>query len=149
MYTLAIRKDFIAQHYLIGGDWGKENVKHSHRYQTEIQLEGYKLDQHGYLADILAIESLLEELVDFIRDKTLNDLAEFRGYNPSIEHFAFILCSSLSDKISNPNISAITVKIWENEIAWASYRLEREKNNKLFKLHALDRCLEAKCVLVL
>jgi 6-pyruvoyltetrahydropterin/6-carboxytetrahydropterin synthase len=125
MYTLAIRRDFIAQHYLIGGDWGEENVKHSHHYQTEIQLEGYELDQHDYLADILAIESLFAELVNFYRDKTLNDLAEFREYNPSIERFAFILCSSLSEKISNPNISAITVKIWENEIDWASYRLER------------------------
>ncbi|MDD1742019.1 MAG: 6-carboxytetrahydropterin synthase [Methanotrichaceae archaeon] len=125
MYTLAIRRDFIAQHYLIGGDWGEENVKHSHHYQTEIQLEGYELDQHGYLEDILAIESLFAELVNFYRDKTLNDLAEFREYYPSIERFAFILCGSLSEKISNPNISAITVKIWENEIAWASYRLER------------------------
>jgi len=125
MYTLAIRRDFIAQHYLIGGDWGEENVKHSHHYQTEIQLEGYELDQHDYLEDILAIESLFAELVNFYRDKTLNDLAEFREYNPSIERFAFILCSSLSEKISNPNISAITVKIWENEIDWASYRLER------------------------
>ena len=127
MYTLAIRRDFIAQHYLIGGDWGEENVKHSHHYQTEIQLEGYELDQHDYLEDILAIESLFAELVNFYRDKTLNDLAEFREYNPSIERFAFILCSSLSEKISNPNISAITVKIWENEIDWASYRLERRE----------------------
>ena len=125
MYTLAIKRDFIAQHYLIREEWGMENVKHSHHYKTEIQLEGYKLDQNGYLVDITEIESLFKELIDFYKDKTLNDVAEFRDHNPSIEHFAFILCSSLSDKISNPNISAITVKIWENEIAWASYRLER------------------------
>ena len=27
MYTIAIKSDFVAQHYLIGGDWGEENQK--------------------------------------------------------------------------------------------------------------------------
>ena len=40
MYSLAIRRDFVAQHYLIGGDWGAENQKHSHHYQVEVQVEG-------------------------------------------------------------------------------------------------------------
>ena len=25
MYTVAVRRDLIARHYLIGGDWGAEN----------------------------------------------------------------------------------------------------------------------------
>jgi 6-pyruvoyltetrahydropterin/6-carboxytetrahydropterin synthase len=32
MYTVAVRRDFIAQHYLIGGDWGAENELHAHHY---------------------------------------------------------------------------------------------------------------------
>ena len=31
---------------------------------------------------------------------------------------------ALSDRIQAPNLSAITLKIWENEIAWAAYRQE-------------------------
>lgn len=131
MYCVAVKRDFIAQHYLIGGDWGPENQTHSHHYQVELQLMGRELDQHGYLVDIVDIEHHLEALVAYYRDCTLNDLAEFMGpdpsigLNPSIEHFSRILCEELNRRIQASNISALVVKLWENEIAWASYTIER------------------------
>ncbi len=123
MYTVAVKRDFVAQHFLIGGDWGAENEWHSHHYQVEVQLWGETLDQHGYLVDIVDIETNLEALVAHYRDKTLNELPEFAGLNPSIEHFSRIFCRALAERIQAPNLSAITLKIWENEIAWASYRM--------------------------
>jgi len=122
MYTLAVKRDFVAQHYLIGGDWGAENQRHSHHYQVEAILEGDNLDQHGYLVDIVAVERSLEELVVAYRDRTLNDLPDFAGLNPSIEHFTRILCSALASRLQTETLTAISVKIWENEIAWASCR---------------------------
>ena len=122
MYTLAVKRDFVAQHYLIGGDWGAENQRHSHHYQVEVILEGDSLDQHGYLVDIVAVERSLQELVVAYRDRTLNDLPDFAGLNPSIEHFTRILCSALASRLQTETLTAISVKIWENEIAWASYR---------------------------
>jgi 6-pyruvoyltetrahydropterin/6-carboxytetrahydropterin synthase len=121
MYTVAVKRDFIAQHYLIGGDWGAENTLHSHHYQIEVQLEGAELDQHGYLVDIIAIEGALEALVARYRDRALNELPEFAGLNPSIEHFARILCQALVAQIQAQNILIVSVKLWENEIAWAGY----------------------------
>ncbi|MEJ2264206.1 MAG: 6-carboxytetrahydropterin synthase [Anaerolineales bacterium] len=126
IYTVAVKRDFIAQHYLIGGDWGPENELHAHHYQVEVQLQGSALDEHGYLVDIVDIETNLDTLVGHYRDQTLNDLPEFEGLNPSIEHFSRILCTNLAQRIQAPNLNAITVKIWENEIAWAAYRLERD-----------------------
>ena len=52
----------------------------------------------------------------------MNDLPRFAGINPSIEHFARILCQDLSKEIKPSNVEAITVRVWENDIAWASYR---------------------------
>ena len=40
MYQLAVTRDFVAQHYLIGGDWGAENSRHSHAYRIEVLLSG-------------------------------------------------------------------------------------------------------------
>lgn len=125
MYTLAVQRDFTAQHFLIGGDWGAENEWHSHHYRLEIQLAGAELDRHGYLVDIVQVEALLEGIVTRYRDKTLNDLPEFEGLNPSIEHFCRIVCTNFSDNLDAPNISAVRVQIWENQIAWAAYRVER------------------------
>jgi 6-pyruvoyltetrahydropterin/6-carboxytetrahydropterin synthase len=124
MYTVAVSRDFIAQHYLIGGDWGAENELHSHHYQAEVQLEGAELDQHGYLVDIVDIEKALDTLITRYRDRTLNDLPEFSGLNPSIERFSKILCQALVDRIQAANLSVVTVKLWENDLAWASYQLK-------------------------
>jgi 6-pyruvoyltetrahydropterin/6-carboxytetrahydropterin synthase len=122
MYTVAVRRAFDAQHYLIGGDWGPENELHTHHYQVEVQLEGAELDIHGYLVDIVDIERNLEAQVARFRGQILNIQPEFAGLNPSIEHFARILCLDIAAGIRAPNLTALCVKVWENDIAWASYR---------------------------
>lgn len=122
MYTLSVQRDFVAQHFLIGGDWGAENEKHSHHYKLELRLEGDTLDKHGYLVDIVDVEANLDALVASYRDRTLNDLPEFSGLNPSIEHFSRIVCEALVQRIKAGNLKAVAVTIWENQIAWASYR---------------------------
>lgn len=125
MYTIAVQRDFIAQHYLIGGDWGAENDLHAHHYRIEVLLEGNMLDQHGYLVDIVDIEKHLEALVARFNNQTLNDLPEFVGLNPSIENFARIFCQAFNTQIQAANIKAVSIKVWENEIAWAAFREER------------------------
>jgi 6-pyruvoyltetrahydropterin/6-carboxytetrahydropterin synthase len=125
MYTLAVRRDFIARHFLIGGDWGPENFPNSHHYVLELQLSGPALDQHGYLVDIVDVEKHLNEVVAYYKEKMLNDLPEFAGLNPSIEHFARVLATALNGKIKAANIAMLKVVLWENEIAWAAYTVTR------------------------
>lgn len=124
MYTLSVRKTFAAQHFLFGGDWGSENQKHSHGYEVEIQLEGTCLDKHGYLADIVDIGRNLTELIRHYKDRTLNELPEFEGLNPSVEHFSRIFCQAFLKRINAPNVSAVKVTMKENQTASASYRQE-------------------------
>jgi 6-pyruvoyltetrahydropterin/6-carboxytetrahydropterin synthase len=125
MYTLGVKQDFIARHYLIGGDCGPENYPNSHHFVLELQLEGRELDQHGYLVDIVDVQNHLEEIVSYYRDQMLNDKPEFAGLNPSIENFSRILATSLSDRIQAQNITGLKVVLWENDSAWAAYWLER------------------------
>ena len=123
MYSVAVQRKFVAQHFLIGGDWGAENNKHSHAYAIELILTDDRLDQHGYLVDIVDIERHLDGLVAYYRDRTLNELPEFVGLNPSIEHFARIVCATLAARLKANTLTAMTVKLWETDIAWASYTL--------------------------
>jgi len=121
MYTVAVERDFMARHFLFGGDWGAENEPHSHNYVVEVQLRGERLDEHGYLVDIVEIERNLDTLVAYFRDRLLNDLDEFAGLNPSIEHFSRILLRRFVDGVEAGTLSSIRIKIWENKIACASY----------------------------
>ena len=127
MYTLGVRRDFIARHFLIGGDWGPENFPNSHHYVLELRLAGNELDQHGYLVDIVDVERHLDEVVGYYKEQMLNEKPEFAGLNPSIEHFARILCLSLSDRITAANILKIKVVLWEHDSAWAAFEVDRLK----------------------
>ena len=124
MYSVAVRRDFIANHFLTGGEWGPENETHAHHYVVETRFDGPQLDRHGYLVDICEIEAALDAIVEQYRDKILNRLAVFDGLNPSLEHFARIIWQRLSDQIQSSNLESMTVKIWENDIAWAAYTKE-------------------------
>ncbi len=122
MYTLAVQRRFEATHHLIGGDWGAENDPHSHPYRMELQLHGDKLDQHGYLVDIVDVEKNLDELLSRYANADLNALSEFAGLNPSLEHFARILCEQLASRLRAVTLNTLTVQLWESDIAWASFR---------------------------
>lgn len=125
MYTLGVKRDFIARHFLIGGDWGPESSPNSHRYVLELQLSGTELDRHGYLCDILDVEKHLDEVIGYYKEQMLNDKPEFAGLNPSIENFARILATSLNERIQAENITTLKVVLWENESAWAAYDIQR------------------------
>jgi 6-pyruvoyltetrahydropterin/6-carboxytetrahydropterin synthase len=125
MYELGIKRDFIARHFLVGGDWGPENFPNSHHYVLELRLEGRELDEHGYLVDIVDVERHLDEIVNYYKDGMLNEKPEFAGMNPSLENFARIVCAALNEKINADNISEVKVVLWENESAWAAYELKR------------------------
>lgn len=120
-YTVAVQRDFVAQHYLIGGDWGSENTLHSHHYRVELELVGSRLDQHNYLLDIVAIEASMDRFVEHYRDHTLNDMPAFTQQNPSIELFCRVAWEELTAGLDPEQVKSATVTIWENEIARASY----------------------------
>ncbi len=121
MYTVGIEREFFAQHYLVGADFGAENQPHTHAYRVEFRLSGDGLDRHGFLADIDAMSAALDEVLDGVHDRTLNDLPAFEGLNPSIEHLARILCRALRPRFCDGRLRRITVTIRESPHAWAAY----------------------------
>jgi 6-pyruvoyltetrahydropterin/6-carboxytetrahydropterin synthase len=124
MYGLSVKHDFKAYHYLIGGDYGAENTKHAHHYTVEIELHGSQLNHQGYLVDIVKVERIIHSLINRYKQRTLNELQEFTGLNPSIENFSRILCRQFISDLHAKNIELVTVRICESEIACATYKQE-------------------------
>lgn len=124
MYELMVRRDFIAQHFLTVPNCGPENELHSHHFDLEVRLEGDALNQHGYLVDITNVESIMNAVVDRYRDATLNECDAFEGLNPSIEHFSRIVAEHVRDGLNTERLERLSVRIWEDEQAWAAFRTD-------------------------
>lgn len=121
MYQVAVSREFIAQHYLVGGDWGKENQLNSHQYRLEIIIQNEQLDEHGYLVDIVEVESVINDIVSTYQDNTLNAFPEFQGLNPSLENFSRIIGDLFCSKLSSTELYSVETKLWEDSNAWASH----------------------------
>jgi len=122
MYRLGVQREFSARHYLVGDDWGPENIEHAHRYRMELVLEKKQLDRHGFLVDIVAVQDHMDAVAAEYQGKTLNALAAFEGINPSIERLATVIHDAFRERLAQFRLHALTVTIWEDDIAWTSYR---------------------------
>lgn len=121
MYTVTVSTDFVAQHYLTVPDPGPEGDPHSHHYELEAHCQGPELNEYGYLLDIDELTDAVEAQKQRYRDRLLNDLDEFAGLNPSVERFARIVADRLADDLAAPEVEALTVRLWEDDVARASY----------------------------
>jgi 6-pyruvoyltetrahydropterin/6-carboxytetrahydropterin synthase len=71
------------------------------------------------------VEKHLNKVIGIYNEQMLNERPEFADLNPSIEHFARILATSLSERIKAENVSSVKVVLWENETAWAAFQVKR------------------------
>jgi 6-pyruvoyltetrahydropterin/6-carboxytetrahydropterin synthase len=122
-FEVGVLADFVAEHFLVGGDFGPESSLHSHHYRVELTVAGSALDRRGFLVDIVRLREELDRLLNRYRDRTLNDLPDFAGLNPGVEVVAKAMAQSLARALGGENVEVLTVKVWENETAWASCRV--------------------------
>jgi 6-pyruvoyltetrahydropterin/6-carboxytetrahydropterin synthase len=123
MSRIGLKREFIARHRLIG-DFGAKSELHSHHYVLELEVEGQRLDDHGFLVDIDELARPLDELVQRLDESVLNDLEELRGVNPSMEEVARAAAAHLAARCRQRGLGALTVRVWEDPSAWASHRIE-------------------------
>jgi len=120
-YRLTVRRSFIAQHFLTVPDPGPEGEVHSHEFTAEVEFAGPELGEYGYLVDIDAVEAALDDCEARYRDALLNDLPEFGDANPSLERFARLFGDRLVDALDDTTPTRLTVRMWEDDLAWASH----------------------------
>lgn len=121
-YTLKVVKTFTARHVLTVVDDGPESIPHSHDFKVIVSLAGDTLDAAGYLVDITEVEDKLATVIGYFSECLLNELPEFAGLNPSLEHFARIFFERLAEEwyaVSDVRIRMVT--LWEDNLASIQY----------------------------
>jgi len=120
-YELTVSRAFIAQHFLTVPDPGPEGEVNSHRFTVELQFAGPELGPSGYLVNIDDVHDILDDVEGRYRDALLNDLPEFEGLNPSVEHFTRLIGDRVESAFENPTPTHLTVRVWEDDDSWASH----------------------------
>lgn len=116
MYNIKIEGDFSSAHNLRGYK-GKCEELHGHNWRVELVVSSGKLDNIGMVMDFKSLKEKLNNLLEKLDHKYLNNIAPFKKINPTSENIAKYIYDNLKKKI--PGLYSVTV--WESDKACATY----------------------------
>jgi 6-pyruvoyltetrahydropterin/6-carboxytetrahydropterin synthase len=123
MFEVSVEDTFAAGHALRGYR-GKCENPHGHNYKVQITLHGEQLDNIGLLFDFKDLKIAMNEIIDRLDHKFINDLEPFTELNPSAENMAKYFYDEINvllrDKTSG-RVKVKLVKMWETDTTVATY----------------------------
>lgn len=119
MYELILETHFSAAHRLREYEGQCENL-HGHNYHVEVVLAGEELNELGMLMDFKHAKGLLEDVMDRLDHKYLNEVEPFDQLNPTTENIAQHICESLACPLPE-DIRIGRITCWESEKCAARY----------------------------
>jgi 6-pyruvoyltetrahydropterin/6-carboxytetrahydropterin synthase len=119
MFEVSVEEVFPAGHALRNYHGKCENV-HGHNYRVRVTVQGPDVDENGLLIDFAEVKRLVRVVKDRLDHQFLNDLSPFDSINPSAENIAKYFYDEISGKLSAGKLSE--VKLWETDVACATYR---------------------------
>jgi 6-pyruvoyltetrahydropterin/6-carboxytetrahydropterin synthase len=120
MYEVTIRKTFSAAHVLKEMD-GKYEDLHGHNFIVEASVAGDDLNREDLLIDFRVFKEWINEALDRIDHKYLNDLQDFRDANPSSERLAKWIYDRIAPRAVSLGLRVSRITVWESEDARVSY----------------------------
>lgn len=122
MYEVTIKKSFSAAHVLkeIGG---KCEDLHGHNFLVEVTVAGNVLNGEDLLIDFRDLKKWINEILDHLDHKYLNEIGAFKDTNPSSERVAKHIYDRLTEKIQTMNLDLTVsrVTVWESDNARVTY----------------------------
>lgn len=120
MYEVFIKTHFSAAHHL--RDYtGKCANQHGHNWLVEVYCRCEKLDRVGMALDFVDLKREVNELLESLDHKDLNELAYFKEHNPTSENLAKFLFDRLAEKLDDERVQVSKVVIYETPNCGASF----------------------------
>jgi 6-pyruvoyltetrahydropterin/6-carboxytetrahydropterin synthase len=120
MYELKVISRFAGAHNL-RNFYGKCEDLHGHNWKVEAYVVSDVLDDAELVMDFGAIKKNLNEVLDELDHKYLNELPFFKDHNPSSENIARYIFDRLAPRIDHGPVRLSKVSAWENESSCATY----------------------------
>lgn len=113
MYEISVTTVFAASHHIVGYD-GECARDHGHNWKTEVAVGLSHLDKTGMAIDFKKVKSILEEIIDPLDHRNLNDLHPFTEQNPTSENLAVWIYAELEKRLP-AGVKPLRVRVWETE----------------------------------
>jgi 6-pyruvoyltetrahydropterin/6-carboxytetrahydropterin synthase len=96
--------------------FGKCNNFHGHNYYLEVTIKGTPDEKSGYVMDLKIMNQIImEEVINIVDHKFLNELPIFKGMIPTTENIAIVFWNILKHKLKGDNYSLHSIKVFETE----------------------------------
>jgi 6-pyruvoyltetrahydropterin/6-carboxytetrahydropterin synthase len=120
MYEVNVKVGFSAAHQLRLYDGKYENL-HGHNWSAQVTVEADELDTMGVGIDFVKLKQMVEEILDKLDYKNINEIPPFDELNPSAENIACWLFLKIKDQVGSQTTRVKRVEICEMEGCGASY----------------------------
>lgn len=128
MFSLTVRRHFMIAHSLPREAFGPAQGLHGATFVAEVSFRRQDLNDDAIVLDIGAAGGILEEILEDLNYKNLDEHPAFKGKLSTTEalakHIADAMATRIQDTPDGPALSGIDVTLRENPDAWASYSLE-------------------------
>ena len=116
MFEVRVETSFSSAHHLLNYKGKCENL-HGHNWKVEVYARGCELDKSNILIDFKVLKKCVNEIIDYLDHKDLNELPEFIGESPSSEFIAKYIFNKVKEQIKEVS----RVNVWETATSRASY----------------------------
>lgn len=116
MFEVKIESHFAAAHHLLNYE-GECEHQHGHNWKVEVYAQGINLDKSNILIDFKLLKKKLNEVLDLLDHKDLNELPFFKDKSPSSELIAKFIYEKMQETM--PQINKVCV--WETPTSRACY----------------------------
>lgn len=121
MYSVKIRKHMLIAHSLPSPAFGPAQGLHGATYVVDACFKAENLDENNIVIDIDLASRMLEEVLQPLNYKNLDDLPEFKGKLTTTEFLAAHIHSKLATRINHQFSGHLEITLGESHVAWASY----------------------------
>jgi len=113
MYELIIETHFGAAHRLRDYEGECENL-HGHNWHVTVKVTGEELNELGMLMDFRDLKEMLNNALDRLDHKYLNEIEPFDRINPTTENLAEYVGEQLSRQLP-AGVGVSSVTCWESD----------------------------------
>jgi 6-pyruvoyltetrahydropterin/6-carboxytetrahydropterin synthase len=120
MFNIFIKSHFSAGHHL--RDYpGNCERPHGHNWNVEVTVKATELDELGMGIDFRTLKTAVNEVLDTLDHRDLNEHPDFQSINPSSENIAAYIYKNLQKDLTTDRYGVYSVTVCETENSGVTY----------------------------